>query len=210
MTIPRPEYKIMNEIMSCIKVFESVIPVDRKHKSVYASSPTTTGLRLYETFKKYGVINLVELNNVDRNIFRNEVLIPNLKEGRKFGKELREFGFAHVIVPGELDSPGKFKITNWGQMHYITLWKNVITKHADMLCLNDNYYYSNGCVEELLHALSMGMGVQHRRDFSPIQPGKEIRKISDAIDHINNLNINSDKLESLRDKLKLFHKGSNR
>lgn len=154
-------------------------PENPLHNIIYASSPTSTGLLLYETIRA----------NPDRPIseIKKQVMGANIAGGIQLGRELTELGFRNVIVPG------KFFAEGWTQEHYMSLWEQVIRRFATVICFNDGWHYSTGCVEEFLIGIQTDKEIVDR-NLQPIRPHDELDKIKTAIDRIDEMELEPGRL----------------
>ncbi len=182
----RQEKAILEQIRTSLSLAGAFLDLNTQrylenplHQVVYTSSPTTTGLRFYEALK----------NNPDKPLseIKRDVMRENIESGMKLGEELSQAGFAHVIVPG------KFFAEGWTQEHYMSLWEQVINRFATIICFNDGWQYSTGCVEEFL------IGLQKEKDMtdrtlSALDPRLELQKIGQAIEHIDEMGLEPSKL----------------
>ncbi|MEK9178446.1 MAG: hypothetical protein AAB801_01550, partial [Patescibacteria group bacterium] len=92
------EDHIIREVRSVLTAFDSVH--DPVREVVYASSPITTGKRMYELFKTHGVATLDALKEINEKFYLEQIMQANIRDGVNFGTEIRRRGFAEVIVPG--------------------------------------------------------------------------------------------------------------
>lgn len=195
------EDRILAQIEANLSVFRTVIVGKARpagFEVVYASSQITTGERMYDCFREYGVSSVEELNAIDPNIFKKRILVPNLEAGKLFGDELRDSGHKFVITPGEFFARG------WAQEHYMSFWEQVIRNYSDVVCFNEGFQYSNGMVEELLISMVAGKGLRHKAGFGPLDPAVEVTRIREAIDYIDGIGCNPKKLYDIYRKISLF------
>ena len=167
------ENTILREIRLTLSTFRSVSPGGgtRRKGAVYASSPITSGLMLFNLMIELGIKSPDELKSAHPLRFKTDVLDKNLANGEIFGRSLQNKGFAIVIVPSQFFAKG------WAQEHYMSLWRQVIIRHARTVALNTNWQWSTGCVEEFL------IGLQNRKRIV-YQTGEvvdEPRKAADLI-----------------------------
>lgn len=200
--ILRREDSILRAIQNSLSLLTTVIPTHQRHefktKVAYASSPITTGKRMYDIFKKHGVSSVAELNAIDPKIFHQKIMMANINNGNRFGKELRGAGIIVVIAPGAFFANG------WAQEHYMSLWEQVIIRYSENILFNTGYHLSNGCVEELLIAMIHGKDLFHRKGMAPLNPFVEVRKVRQAIDTISDIGADCKKLYDLYRRITLF------
>jgi len=180
-TILKQEDRILREIELVLRGYKTV---NSQQKVVYNSHFVTAGPRLYEAFRQHGVSRKEDL---PPGVYRNDVMNPNLVEGIDFGEEIKARGHT-VIVPGDFFAKG------WADKHYMSLWEQVIKKHADIVCFYDKFHCSMGCVEELLIGFESGKELRHRNNFAPLNPNDELPKIRTAIDDLDSLGVDPSRL----------------
>lgn len=172
------EDHILREIRSTLSAFSTMgLPTPRRKGAVYASSPITSGFRLYSAAKLAGCAPEVFRHDHPEK-FQESAMQPNLRDGARFGERLRQGGWPLVIVPGELFAKG------WAQEHYMSLWRQVIVRYARTVALNDMWHWSTGCVEEFLIAIQSGKRIL-AHDGSPYQISLGIDQIRETVDKID-------------------------
>jgi hypothetical protein len=175
---------IHDQISSAISVFETVIDDHVLNalgiKTIYASAPITTGFLLYQMLESRNVKSMEELLTID-NDMRKKIMDANIRDGFEFGEELRSKRYPIVIAPG------KFFAKGWTQEHYMALWEPTIKRLVRVICFNNKFHYSDGCVEELLIGLQYQKELHIRDGFKMLNLREETHKIADAIDHIEKI-----------------------
>lgn len=172
------EQRILTDIRGTVNTFNCVLG-----EVTYASSPLTTGKRMYNLFEKHGVTTVEALKQViTPEGYVEQVLQANIREGIEFGNEIVRRGSACVIVPGVYFRNG------WTQEHYMSLWNQVIVNFAKRIDFNDEYQYSTGCVTEFLIGLENGK-VLAQRDGSVIDPKHEVARIALAIEDVDRIGV---------------------
>jgi len=141
------EDTILREIRSTLSTYRTMgLATPRRKGAVYASSPITSGIRLYAWSQRSGG-SPEDLRRAHPDEFRIHVMQPNLDDGTAFGEHVRKLGWPLVIVPGEFFAKG------WAQDHYMSLWRQVIVRYARSVAFNRNWQWSTGCAEEFLIAI---------------------------------------------------------
>ncbi|MFC1697474.1 hypothetical protein ACFL1H_04025 [Nanoarchaeota archaeon] len=163
---------------------------------IYCSHFVGKGPKLYEAYEKHNVNSIEKLDEIDPNIYRL-IKKNNLIEGNFFGDQMKNKGY-NTIVPGE------FFMKGWAQKHYMSLWEQVITRYCDSICFIDNFYSSEGCIEEFLMGIQSGKKMYHRKDFIEIDPYKELTKIKEAIEWMNDLNVDITRIYDAYRRIDLF------
>ncbi|HLC32702.1 MAG TPA: DUF4406 domain-containing protein [Candidatus Nanoarchaeia archaeon] len=145
----------------------------------YASSPVTTGYRMYAAFRTSGVTSVEQLKAKDSAAYRREIMDPNIAAGESFAAQLRATArYKHVI------SPASFFAQGWTQDHYMAFWRSTIKAFANAVHLNEGWESSNGCVEEYLIAYESGKLVYEGLSDAPLFPSAAAEKIYVAIEKI--------------------------
>ncbi len=193
--------RIISEIESTISAYKSVCG---EGKVIYCSCPITTGKKLYDRMITEGVNDIQIFKKFYPKTFYNDVMMPNINEGRQFGKSLREDNKNKgkmFIVPGD------FYAKDWDQDHYMILWRNIIDKFAEGIRFNKKWYFSNGGIEEYLTGLKTQ---KKNKEFTLSDyEGKIIKedyaldKVSKTIKFLEDHKINSSKLCKLCAEIKI-------
>jgi hypothetical protein len=123
----------------------------------YASTAVTTGRHYYKVLEKYGVKTLDELNALDENILKEEIIKPNVREGNKFAEKLAKRINKPVIAPGIFD----VQLLGWTQDEGIFLWYEVIGEKAESMHMADGWGYVSGSRKEFKLGIKMQFGYHH-------------------------------------------------
>jgi hypothetical protein len=123
-------------------------------RAAYASSELTSGRRLYELLRQYGVRDLPALRGkigapeVQRLLWQ-----PNVAAAAAFARELRERlgGRELVVTPAFFSAPG------WSQPEYLAFWETLIRTRFKAVHFLHDWEYSNGCAFEFAVAQSEGL-----------------------------------------------------
>lgn len=174
------ERQITHAIKATLNFAPAMIGVEQV---IYASSPITTGKRMYDLFRAHGVTSVDALKTIDPNFFERDIMQANIADGRNFGEELRKQGNRYVIVPGEFFGPG------WAQEHYMSLWKQIIKRHAREIRFNKKWNFSNGSAEEFLIGLENGLPLIERGATTTMTQKEGLAKIQAAIDIIGKIGV---------------------
>lgn len=190
------EDKIVDEIKTSLTAFACVADWKSNLSVAYASAAITSGKRLYDAYKKYGV-NSREL--LPEGVFQNEVMNLNIQSGENFAKQLRQTGIYSLVI-----SPATFFAKGWQQDHYMAFWERVINTFANDVRLNEDWQYSNGCSEEFLIGLQSGKKVYEGQSDKPLEPTVGVKKVREAISEIKSLNVEPTKLYEVYRRLNLL------
>ncbi|NNG17803.1 MAG: hypothetical protein HKM89_15115 [Gemmatimonadales bacterium] len=139
------EADIAFSALDCVVPGESV---------VYASSPLTTGKRLYKLLERYGATDRDALKaEVGPEAVRRLVWDPNVDEATAFARRLRDAldGCPLVITPAPLRAPG------WSQQEYYDFWGDLLRSRTSAAYFNHEWQYSNGCAYEFAVAKEAGI-----------------------------------------------------
>lgn len=196
--------RIISELESTISAYKSICGDEKETKVIYCSCPITTGKKLYERMIDEGIENIEEFKKFHSRDFYNKVMMPNIQEGRQFGRTLREDNKNNgkmFIVPGD------FYAKDWDQDHYMILWRNIIDKFAEGIRFNKKWFFSNGCIEEYL----VGLKTQkNNKDFTLSDyEGKIIKedyvldKVFKTIEFLEDNRINTSKICKLYAEIKI-------
>lgn len=159
-------------------------------KTIYASTPITTGKRYYDVFEQYGVHTKEELEKIAPGAFLKEIVYPNVEDGKEFGDELRFNLVAQVIVPAMFSS-----LADWEEEDYMAYWDEAIGQSAQTICFNDGWEYSNGCTEEFLVGLRERKELYNRKS-EPLTPKEGVSLIRAGIDRVIGIGADPSKLVS--------------
>jgi hypothetical protein len=155
----------------------------------YASSPITTGPRMYETCRKMGLTP----DTLPKEIIQTEILTPNLADGEEFARKLRESGRYNAVI-----CPATFFAKGWDQHDYMTLWETVISKFANAIHLNaPGWNLSNGCTEEFVIGLRYGKRLYNGLEEKELNPKEGLSLIDRAIQELAGKNFDVSKLQPL-------------
>jgi hypothetical protein len=168
----------------------------------YASSPITTGWRMCELFRKHNVKSVEGLKEIDANLMLNEVIKPNVQDGLLFRDRLKATLNTEYVF-----SPVGFKGEDWSQGHYMALWERVLIENMHIICLNDGWWFSNGCVEEFLIALTHRLKIVCSDGVSVLDPQKGAGLVLGAIKAQERWGLDSSKLVDLYRRIHLHING---
>jgi|SRR5262245_5792995 len=123
-------------------------------KAVYASSELTTGPRLFQLYREYGVRDLPSLKQaLGEEGWLSRLWRPNVEEANAFARELR------LRLPGHPLSvtPAPFLAPGWSQEEYLAFWESLIRSRFRAVYFSDDWEYSNGCTFEFAVAWDEGL-----------------------------------------------------
>lgn len=125
--------------------------------AVYASTELTSGRRLYDALREYGVRTATELRKkLGDAWFEANIWNANVSRAHDFTKfvkdERRRLGDdTEVITPAPFTAPG------WSQPEYLAFWELLLRGRIDSTWFNENWQFSNGCTFEFAVAQDAGL-----------------------------------------------------
>jgi hypothetical protein len=123
-------------------------------KAVYASSELTTGPRLFQLYREYGVRDMAALKlALGEEGWRKRLWEPNVAEANAFARDLRD------QIPGRpiTVTPAPFLAPGWSQGEYLAFWESLIRTRFWAVYFSDDWEYSNGCTLEFAVAWDEGL-----------------------------------------------------
>ncbi|OGG47544.1 hypothetical protein A2671_00645 [Candidatus Kaiserbacteria bacterium RIFCSPHIGHO2_01_FULL_49_13] len=134
----------------------------------YLTMPVSTGKRFYDVLERYGVRNVEELEKKRPGALREEIIVPNLEDGKKFAERFGRRDVA-LIVPGIFEA----RKQKWSQDEYMILWLRLITSSVKELHLSEGWEYSNGGAMEFVRGLHIQFRfLEEREDRMPLYDHK--------------------------------------
>src|SRR5664280_663146 len=135
-------------------VFSGIDCVMNSEPAIYCSSELTTGLRLYEAFRKYNVKSVLELKEqAGESWVETNVSDVNIKSANEFASSLRH----GLIERTSVITPAPFLAPGWSQPEYLAFWETLIRTRVRAVWFNRNWQFSNGCTFEFLVARDAGV-----------------------------------------------------
>ena len=176
------EDRILKEIQIALSAIRTMDSNTRSCVgAVYASAPVTSGRRLYQAMAEYSITSPLEFRKAHPDLFKAIILKKNIRDGQRFGSSLEDRGWKRVIVPGTFFANG------WTQEHYMTLWRQVIVRHAHTVALSTDWEWSLGCSEELLIAIQHGKDIL--QGFTSTTIDASLIRLKKAIDSIDKMGL---------------------
>lgn len=120
-------------------------------QKAYLTMPVTTGKRYYDVLDRYGVKSVEELEQKRPGALREEIIIPNIEEGKALAARIRQDNEIDALVVSGIFEARKQR---WTQEEYMVLWLRFITSSASAVYLSDGWAYSNGGAIEFVRALA--------------------------------------------------------
>ncbi len=165
-------------------------------KAIYASTELTTGKRLYDTLREYGLKTADQLRDrMGAEWFRGHLWNVNVDMAVRFARDIRgRLAGALVITPAPFTAPG------WNQTEYLDFWKELLRTRIKAAWFNANWQFSNGCTFEFAVAHEAGVPTHDEEGNTiPIRVG--MRQISDAVRHLEADGFDASKLRQNLERL---------
>lgn len=198
------EQRIVDWITSNLDAYASVLgyPSQRHNYThiAYASSPITTGPRMYEAFKQHGVSTVDNLTKISPHSFKHHIITPNIHDGKLFWQAIQETGNYNAVI-----CPATFFAKGWTQEHYMSLWERVIETFTTVIHFNNGWHLSNGCAEEYLIGLRTGKQLYEGPTQTPLPPEKALTLLEQGINHITALGADTKPLTNTYRRIYVFH-----
>lgn len=199
---------LTDQIFSTMDAMASMVGWKKHRKNTpiaYASSPITSGPRMYQLMEQLGVTTR---DQIPKDKFQKQVMMPNIEAGEEFAQKVRDTKEYAVVI-----SPATFFAKRWKQEHYMTLWRTVIENLPTAVHYNNGtidgwssspaWAYSDCCVEEYNIGVSSKKNLFSGVELVELPLEEALTKITGAMDHIQRLGIDSSTLFSLHRTLKL-------
>jgi len=139
----------------------------------YLTMPVTAGKRLYELMEKYGVRTKEELEKKCPGALWEEVVLPNIENGRTLAHKLHTDKGSNFLVPGIFDA----RKLGWSQREYMVLWLKFISASAKEIYLVPGWEYSSGGAMEFVRGMMLQFRFAARKE--PITIKDEQARIVD-------------------------------
>lgn len=166
----------------CLNVFDCVLCPS---SAVYLSTPVTTGDRFYRWVKDGG----------DPCAPSRSVINENTNFAYSTALQLRDVTKKCVI------NPAVFYQESWTQEMYLSFWVEVIKRFASEVWLNTGWEFSNGCTYEYCAAIEAGIPC-FAIDGRKMELVQAIELISDAIEKMSLVNMNTANIQKTLEKLR--------
>lgn len=195
------EELLTEQIRSAIDCYASTMGWKKHRKDAriaYASSPITSGPRMYQLMERLGVTSR---DRIPQNVFQTEVVIPNIDAGEEFAQQIRDTKQYATVI-----SPATFFAKRWKQEHYMTLWRVVIENFPTAVHYSNStsewtqlpaWAYSDGCAEEYDIGLASGKQLFEGVELTELPRTKALADIKAALGHIEKLGVDNSKLMNI-------------
>lgn len=127
-------------------VMAALATVLDRSKANYFAVPISSGRRLWQLAAEVKVRNPDLVAHRYPQVFKKQVLEPNLKEAAALLRRVKS------KVSGPLINPVEFFSKGWVQEDYRELWRRVLERWVNQVILAPGWEYSRGCVEECVTA----------------------------------------------------------
>lgn len=133
--------------------FSAIDCVLNGEKAIYASSELTTGARLYQALREYGLKTAKELKQkLGEKWYQANIWEANVKVATDFAAELRLRLAGQIVI-----TPAPFAAPGWTQPEYLEFWETLLRTRIKEVRLNRNWQFSNGCTLEFAVAEDAGL-----------------------------------------------------
>ena len=158
-------------------LFSAVDCVLVRERGIYCSSELTSGLRLFETLRQYGLKSSAELCRLKSEAwFQENIVEVNIAAALEFAEQVRR------MVPPEtaVITPAPFSAPGWDQPQYLAFWEELLRSRVRAVWFGRNWQYSNGCTFEFAVARDAVLGTFDDAG-NPLDCGTAVRLIRSAI-----------------------------
>lgn len=127
----------------------------------YVSMAITSGVRMLDVLEELGLATADDLKTHAPAAFYERVIRPNIEAGGRLARTIAGKVDHPVVAPSIFDA----KRQRWGQDEYMALWLRMIEENVRWIYMAPGWEFSNGGVEEFLHAVQMSLGFRGRSDI---------------------------------------------
>lgn len=132
----------------------------------YLSAPITSGRRAMEA--------------AAAGASKGEVIRTNIEAGTALAREIAGKSGGPVVAPTIFDgNPQK-----WSQTDYMQMWLGMIEQNVGEVYMSPDWAFSNGCAEEFLKVISMGMGFGKRSDIIARRPDAKVIHLHEGMEEV--------------------------
>ena len=122
--------------------------------AVYIAVPISSGARLWALAREHNVVDVSKVRRRFVTDYESKVLRPNLVDAERTAIQAGRLFPAKWIV-----NPAKVDVQGWSQAQYRRAWKMFISRFVGAIVAPSTWSYSQGCVDEVLHASRTGIPV---------------------------------------------------
>ena len=154
--------------------------LSKEGRLAYVSTAITSGRRMWDAVLALGLKDPEQLKTHHPDVFRSDVILPNVAAGTGLARELAGQIDHPVVAPAIFEA----RKQRWGQDEYMALWLKMIEENVGRIYMVPGWEFSNGGAEEYLHAAQMALGFRSRHDITPLDAQGRVIPIPTAADAI--------------------------
>lgn len=132
----------------------------------YLSAPITSGRRAMEA--------------ASAGVSKGEIIRTNIEIGTGLAREIASKCGGPIVAPTVFDA----NVQKWSQADYMQMWLGMIEENIGEIYMSPDWAYSNGCAEEYLKAISMGMGFGKRSDILAKRPDAQVIHLHEGMEEV--------------------------
>jgi hypothetical protein len=179
--------------------YQSIVSNGAQGKA-YVTMPVTSGRRYYEVLDRYQVRTVEELEQKKPGALREEIIIPNIAEGKEIADKVSKLSGLPLVVPGVFEA----RRQRWSQDEYMSLWLRILSGQVQELYLSPGWEYSNGGAMEFTRGMMIQFRfVEGREDRIPVYDidkklvsiAEGAEKLAHAIQDLRRRGFNTSKLD---------------
>jgi len=160
-------------------------------RAIYGSTELTTGRRLYDVLREFGLPTAAALKEKQgRDAFTTRVWNPNCSAALRFAEEIRRSCQSRTLVI----TPAPFTAPGWTQPEYLAFWETLLRTRIQQVWLNRNWQFSNGCTFEFAVAVDAGLPTADH-DGHALSVDRAIDLMTGAIATLKSENFDTSSLE---------------
>ncbi|WP_345528292.1 hypothetical protein [Nocardioides endophyticus] len=153
-------------------------------KTVYVSTPITTGPWFYEELARRGAHGRIEdIESGLLDVVRDHAIAHNAAITAETIVEANSRLPEHNFI-----NPANLVVATWSQAQYISFWLGFIERAAGQVLLSPGWAYSTGCTHEFAKAVTDGLSVVDHT-FAPLSLHDGLQHSRQAIAHIKELGL---------------------
>jgi hypothetical protein len=134
----------------------------------YLSAPITSGKRAMEA--------------AAAGVSKGEIIRTNIEAGTGLAREIAGTCGGPIVAPTIFDA----NVQKWSQADYMQMWLGMIEENVGDVYMSPDWAFSNGCAEEYLKVINMGMGFGKRSDIIARRPDSKVIHLHDGMEEIVN------------------------
>ena len=184
---------------SALRSFVAGLDLERS-KTVYISTPITTGLAFYQTLAALAGSGKPTLAMLDQ---AREVAIRENRTGAiEVWQRAKSAHIGHnYVIPSFFDAEG------WSQRRYIDFWVDFIIQRVGTLVLAPGWQYSSGSSREFYEAIAADVAVL-TSEFEPLSAAQGVELLRVSVAGVAELGVDPISLRETLQRLEAFSRRS--